>query len=218
MRASTRIGVILLVLTCAASYAVPPAYDGRLGNPEEPALRPYKAFWQGARAIVDRSKHSFVEGNMKFPLIGSVETFQGLRRGLVDCSEYTYRSMQGSLPPRGQEYKQPGKLNRVIEEDPALRNGADFVVGAGLLGPAQVGVTVTQKAVNRLSFTDPEEREARREAAQDVWKARRARQREAAKPAYPVSPVKRAQRRYLGDRAINNTKPRGTGNLLKLDW
>ncbi len=216
--------MVIAVLIGGASHAVPPQYVGPLGNPDEPALRPYKALWQGTKAIVHRSVKSFVQGNAKIPVLGSAETFRGVRRGVIDCAEYTYRSMQGSRPPRGQEYKAPGSMNDAIENDLFLRNISDFAAGGAVLeltlgeelAAGAIGIWTAQKAADHYPVQHEDKREAREDHAKEVREARKGRREAAAKPARPESPVERAQRRYLGKRRVENKKPIGAGNLLEL--
>lgn len=224
--AMTRIMQILLVAGIllglgGTSAATPPAYEGPLGNPEEPALRPYKALWQGAKALVHRSSHCFVEGNLKTPVVGSVEVLRGVRQGAVDCLEYSYRGMQGSVPPRGDEYKQPGKANTVIEDDMLLRNASDLAVGIGVMrigsqagcAADALGAYAVQKGVDRWPVQGDVERQAQRKQAKLVRESRKA----AAQKRQPAeSRVEKARRAYLGRRYPVNRKANAAGSFLKL--
>ena len=129
---TTRTKLVLAVVAIAflgagISYAIPPAYTGPLGNPEEPALRPYKWLWHGAKAFTYHPVASFRDGNLRTPGLGSADFFIGLRRGSVEMDEAIYRGLIFAEPPKRDAYKQLGAANRFIEKDPLLCNVADFI-------------------------------------------------------------------------------------------
>jgi hypothetical protein len=207
------VGLGLALCVGGASYAVPPAYCGELGNPEEPALRPYKAFFQGLRALFDRSHEALREGNTKMPVIGSVEVVRGMRRGAIDCVEYTYRSVAGSLPPRADEYKKAGSVNKYIDEDRDVTALVDFVSCGGVLFPVVKVVdnhavkNETKVAARRDEFD--QKRAARKEAAAKKVAALTEKER-----------LEKCQEQYLGERATSirpkHKKDPYKGNILKL--
>ena len=98
------------ILAMGAAFGVEAAYEGDLGNAEEPALRPYKWVWHGAKSLVYQTGKSFKEGNMKTPVLGTVETGRGLRRGAVELAESTYRGGVFAPVPREKgAYKDLGR-------------------------------------------------------------------------------------------------------------
>ena len=122
-----KISVLLGVLSMMGLWAdaVPPAYNGPLGNPEEPALRPYKWLFHGVKTLLHHPVARFNEGNSVLPGIGSLEVVRGAREGAVDFVESAYRGFIFSVPPQSQEYKRTGKANAFIDQDPLL--SSDFV-------------------------------------------------------------------------------------------
>ena len=119
---------LLLVLTVTfltpfAAMAVEPAYFGQFGNAEEPALRPYKWMWRGVKALFYQTGHGFVHGNMRTPVLGTAETFRGLRKGTFELSESTYRGLSfAPVPPKG-DYKKLSSFNEMIDGDRAQPSG-----------------------------------------------------------------------------------------------
>lgn len=129
---TTRTKIVLTVVAVAflgagISYAVPPAYTGPLGNPEEPALRPYKWLWHGTKAFAYHPVASFRDGNLRTPGLGSADFFIGLRRGSVEMDEAIFRGLTYAEPPKRDAYKQLGAANKYIESNPVLCNVADFI-------------------------------------------------------------------------------------------
>lgn len=207
-------GLVAALCVCGASYAVPPAYCGKLGNPEEPALRPWKGMYQGVRALLNRQHEAFREGNAKLPVVGSVEVFRGGRRGVLDCVEITGRSVAGAVPPRGDEFKKQGKLNTSIESNEDGAFLVDFVSCGVVFFPVLL-------AVDRHA-EKYEMKVVERQAKPEQWRAQR--KEEAAKRAAAMTDgerVAQAQEAYLGKRAGEDRSPKKKhdpykGNLLKL--
>ncbi len=136
---STRVLMLsMLLLGTTWAAAVPPAYNGPLGNPEEPALRPYKWMWRGFKALSYQTANAAKEGNLKTPILGTVETFRGFRKGIVEFDESVFRGMMGAIPPQAgnpdYRYDRLLKANQYIENDALLRNVADYVATAYLVG------------------------------------------------------------------------------------
>lgn len=146
--------VLAGILISGATGAVEPAYVGPFGNPEEPALRPYKAICpfilslfvqrgeepsrsprpvaSAEKALMYQTWKSFVDGNIdKMPVLGSVEAGRGFGRGLVEYYSRLAMALSGSLP---RPYKELGKANQIIEDDPILRNVRDILGNARLAG------------------------------------------------------------------------------------
>jgi hypothetical protein len=130
--------VTMLLVGFGTAMAVPPAYTGQFGNPEEPALRPYKWLWRGVKALTYQTANAAKEGNLKTPILGSVETFRGFRKGIVEFDESVFRGMLGAVPPqagnRDLEYRWLLSANQFIESDALLRNVADYVATAYAVG------------------------------------------------------------------------------------
>ena len=132
MKAWTNVAVMIsiVMLWASGSHAVPPAYTGPMGNPEEPALRPYKWLWHGAKAFLYQPVDALDRGNRKVPGLGSVEVFQGFRKGAVEIDESLFRGATFSEPPQAEDYKKLGKANTYIDNDLLLRNVADFIAAS----------------------------------------------------------------------------------------
>ncbi len=111
-------------------WAIEPAYNGPLGNPEEPATRPYKAMYRGLKALFIQPVRGFQRGNDKMPGIGSVEVFRGVRHGGVELVESTYTGMAGKRQPSHEELQ---TMNNFIDSDRRLAALADGVTAAALL-------------------------------------------------------------------------------------
>jgi len=145
-----------------------------------------------------QSVRSFVEGNEKFPVLGSVEVFRGMRRGTVELVEGTYMGMAGT-PARS--YKQLGSTNKMIEAEPLLNVAADVAacaaIGFGSGRSIESAWGATAGLYGAQIVTDHSPLDPRRQE--------KSQERE----------VVRAQRDYIGDRAKVNVKLNDTGNLLK---
>ena len=186
-----------LALVCmSAAYAVHPAYFGPMGNPEEPALRPYKWMWRGLKALGHQPVQAFEKGDLKTPMLGSIETLRGVRKGAIELGESTFRGLIGAVPPPKGHYKEIGRVNTVIDDDLLLRNVAD---GFTTIYPAQ-------KVLDHYPAQDEHTQLAIEEKARAVREARKEAARERA----------RARERYLGDRMVVNKTAPYAGNLLKL--
>lgn len=187
--------VCCTILCCADSFGVEPAYCGPMGNPEEPALRPVKWLWHGAKALVYHSHASFNEGRQKgfCPAVHGAAT--GVRRGTVRFGESVYRGAIGSRVPERGAYRAVGRWNEKLEaavklrkeESPATEPESEVVSP-----PPAAGILET-----------PSGGEMEREPdAHFSWRGE--------------SAVERARRAYLGDRARVNEPRAGRGNLLRL--
>ena len=196
------LAVCVLLLAREAS-AIEPAYSGSLGNPEEPALRPYKWMWHGVKSFMYQPIAALEQGNRKIPGIGSVQLIRGARRGSIELGEGVFRGLAGERPPACNQYKSLGQVNATIDTEPFLRSVADLVA---------------PEIVDAHPVTTPEERAAM-DAKVKVDKAARASALAAQKcesVRCKESAVKRARRNYVGERADINTRPPMTGNLLRL--
>ncbi len=117
-----------VMLIAGVCQAVEPAYQGALGNNEEPALRPYKWVSQGLLSLVYHTGERIGHGNMKTPILGTVEGLRGLRRGTLKMTENTWNGLLGApLPKKGsKDYKKLGVLNERLEAETVRRNAGDF--------------------------------------------------------------------------------------------
>jgi len=196
------------LFTTGGALAVEPAYLGPLGNPEEPAMRPYKWLWHGIGSLFYQTEKSVEYGNMKTPILGTVEGFRGLRRGAVELGESAYKGVIFAPVPREEgSYKTTGKGNQAIENDPFARNASDFAFSL-VAFPLLI-------AHDRWSVEEDEQAAERQKKAEEIRAARKA-ARSAANRR--VSDMERAQRKYIGRRADAGGKPKDgvPENLLKL--
>jgi len=191
-----------------AGFAVEPAYAGEFGNPEEPALRPYKWMWRGVKSLFYQTGYGFKHGNMKTPVLGTAETFRGLRKGTFELGESVYHGLAFAPVPPKDSYKKTMRLNEIVDNEKARSNISDLVFSV--------------YAFPVLKFVDryPAENEQRVQIREERAQATRAAQDAAEAARQPqMEPLERAQREYLGDRYPKNTgkqKEFGRGNLLKL--
>lgn len=226
MSQSARLFVCAAVTLVAAftAFGVEPAYTGHLGNPEEPAMRPYKWFVRGVRAVAYQTGKAFKEGNHDFPIVGSVYAFRGLRTGLVELERSHWRGMCGANN-RTVSYKETGKVNEYINSDVLLRNVADAVTASYAMGVltasapvhpevgqmARESVSVSGPAVQLAGATFAGQKILDRSTPVPEWKSPKER-----REGSTVSATKKAQRAYIGGRAdTNNKRAEGKGNFLK---
>lgn len=208
----TRTGWFLLLLAVVGvagiASAIEPAYTGPLGNAEEPALRPYKWLWHGTESLFFQTGKSLEKGNMKFPVIGTVEGCRGVRRGVVEFGESAYKgAVFAPVPQEKGAYKELGKANEVIEAEPLLRNASDFACSLYAF-PVLI-------AVDKCPLESDEQVAKRQEKAKETREARKAAR---PKPDPNKSEVQRAQEKYVPERAKAGGKPKDgvPKNLLKL--
>ena len=197
---------------------------------EEPALRPVKAVGRGFAAFWYQTVQALADGNERFPILGSIEVFRGMRYGLVEFAEHTTTGMAHSHP---RDWRETGTANAVINDDILLRNAADFTTSAGIarVGGASLknsvafgsGVWAGQQLIEQSP--DNPDKDARLEA-----RVQRARESYLMQTGHRTLTVderaqlreeepewRRAQRSYIGDRADENPRrDRGGGNLLRM--
>lgn len=198
--------IVAAVMAPLAGWSVPPTYEGSYGNPEEPALRPYKWMWRGVKSLFYQTGYGFKHGNMRTPVLGTAETFRGLRKGTFELGESVYHGLAfAPVPPKGQ-YKETMRLNHMVDKEKASSNISDLVFSL--------------YAFPVLKFVDkyPAENEERVKIREQRARATREAQDKAEAARTPaMDPVERAQRNYLGDRYVEGSKKDvGRGNLLKL--
>jgi len=154
-----------LVAACGfGASAIEPSHWGPYGNPEEPATRPYKAFWRGLKAFKYQLNATAREGQRKAGAYGHVQFFRGVRRGLVEIGAGTYMGMAGQYPlPVDKTHP----ANVYIDADRRRAALADVPSTAAIFWYAGLGsvgavfgpgaVTIAQSEVDRHAMT-PEER------------------------------------------------------------
>lgn len=124
------VGLLAGTLVATVAWSIEPAYTGPMGNPEEPATRPYKAMYRGLKSLFVQPLRGFKRGNDKVPGIGSVEVFRGFRHGGIELIESTYTGMAGKLQP---EPKQLQTINTFIDDDRRLAALVDGATAAALI-------------------------------------------------------------------------------------
>lgn len=200
--------LIAVVMAPLAAWSVEPAYVGAYGNPEEPALRPYKWMWRGVKSLFYQTGHGFKHGNMRTPVLGTAETFRGLRKGTFELGESLYRGLAFAPVPPKDSYKQTMRLNEIVDNEKARSNISDLVFS--------LYAFPVLKVVDRYPAENEQRVQIREERAKATREAQKA-ARDARQPE--MEPLERAQREYLGDRYPKNSgkqKEEGRGNLLKL--
>ena len=212
---------IVALLIAGTAYGVEPAYRGPFGNPEEPALRPYKWLWRGIKATAYHTVSALRAGNEDYPLFGTVYAAQGFRVGLTEFNRSLWRGMSGSLHIHT-DYRETGKVHEFIEQDMLLRNVADAVTamyvtgllrGSASLRPEFITQSHQALSVNRTAFENAVviyggQKGLDRTTPVHQWKP--------VKEWEETNPVRRAQERYIGQRAnVNNMRAEGRGNFLR---
>jgi hypothetical protein len=167
-------GALLFVVTGTAA-AVPPAYNGPMGNPEEPALRPYKWFYHGMKTLVHHPVTKFNQGNSVLPGIGTLEAWRGAREGVFDLTESVYHGAIFSIPPKSDAYKETGKINAFIDEDPMLETVADLpTVPLRAFDPHPAALRERMELVEKHAQKVREQRRIAREERSGLTKAQKA--------------------------------------------
>lgn len=200
---------LCIALPCAADV-VQPTYTGEYGNPEEPALRPYKWMVRGVKALFYQTGKGFADGNMATPVLGTVNTGRGLRKGTAEALESTWKGSMFAPVPEDRDYKELRNANIRIEDDPFWRNATD--------------AAFTWYLYPVLKFNDhyPVENEEkvliRKQRAKVIRAERRAAWDARIEGTQPESKVRRAQIHYVGERATYDLdkKQDYKGNILKL--
>lgn len=190
---------VLTVVAVGFGFACT-SYADQFGNPEEPALRPYRGLWRGIQAFGYNVVKGLDQGNRKFPGLGVVEMGRGVRYGTVELVTSTLKGMAGSKPePHYTEYQKP---NEIIDSDMLLRTTAN-TLGEGIFwahgGSAEAnlwgaaGTFTAQKVVDRSPVLSDREKEL---YLQEV-------------PRYT------AQGRYLGRRVPRDERTDGDVDFIK---
>lgn len=152
--------------------AIEPSHYGPYGNPEEPATRPYKAFWRGLKAFKYQLRKTIDEGQSKAGHVGGgIQFFRGVRRGLVEIGAGTYMGMAGQYPL---PVEKTHPANEYLDSDRRLAALADLPSTAAIFwvgGTGSVGavfgpglMTIAQSEVDRYAMTPEERAEVARQA------------------------------------------------------
>ena len=224
---------LAVIMVGTTAWAVPSAYTGPLGNPEEPALRPYKWLWRGVQALGFQTFNAFEQGNRDFPGLGSVYTFRGLRRGIVEYERSLWLGMIGCNPKTRPNacYEQVGKVNTMLDDNCVFGTLADSLTAAYAMGlatgsapfRAEAGMMAVEsvhvngaacKAAGAivagqkiLDTKCPVTKWGRcNEEEEEVVALASAPVRPCDKQSAPYGSVKHAQKRYIGERAALNTR------------
>ena len=198
--------LLLAVLCVGVANAVPPAYTGQFGNPEEPALRPLKWTWLGVKSLVQSTKDGLASGVEKDPAAMIGEGAVGAAKGSGSLAEHVGHGIVGApLPPK----KDPSALSyeqaaMVVIETEVNKGKADqqqVEAAAGAEKPAEQPDPAAEFRKPAPSTVLPQENP------------------EGAKPlVIEETSVEKAQRTYVPLQAgyRSNRRTDGTGNLLKL--
>lgn len=103
MRNMTLIALVgVLCLAACPGSAVPPAYEGQYGNPEEPALRVVKWPWLGLRKMVMHTHDGLHCGIHRHPPAAICKGIDGAAYGGYVLLDHTGRGLiYSKLPPKG---------------------------------------------------------------------------------------------------------------------
>lgn len=191
--------VVMLLLGAVTAFAVPPAYEGQFGNPEEPALRVVKWPWLGVQKLAIRTHAGLKEGIQNDPADAVCKGARGAASGSATLVDHTARGMIYSpLPPKESlrktvSYEEAvlAALEKKEAETCAVENGdtsQETAASGGTDGDESADATgAEEKSVNYLV----------RKVAQ--------------------TPVEKAQRKYVPEKAAYRDRVRsGGGNLLRL--
>jgi hypothetical protein len=197
--------LLLAVLCAGVAGAVPPTYTGQFGNPEEPALRPYKWTWVGVQSLVRATKDGLASGVEKDPASMVGEGAVGAVKGTGGLASSIGHGIVGApLPPK--------RDAKALSYEQAAMVVIDNETNKGRADQLQYGQAAEQ---NAAEAPDPAE-QFRKPAPSTVLPVETA---NAAKPfVVEESRVEKAQRKYVPVQTSyrSNRRTDGTGNLLKL--
>ena len=203
------IAFALVFSTLGAASAVEPVTTDSFGNPEEPAVRPYKWAIQGIGALFFQTFKGLRDGNMNTPVLGSVEAGRGVGIGTIELGNQVWKGMLFA-PMEDKEYKRTHEWNEVMEKDDLTREVRDFVFTAGVGYPRL-------KRNDWYPAESDEKVRVRLDNAEEI-REKREQARKARNPQPNLDRREKAQIRYVGNRASYGLEKKQdtTGNLLKL--
>lgn len=220
----TRIGkwttaIVLGLFLAVTGYSIQPAYKGPMGNWEEPAMRPYKWFLRGVKALTFQTVDSIDRGNRKTPGLGMAEGFRGVRKGAFELGESCFKGAMFAPPPPAGDYRKSSSANTFVENDLLLRNVMDYIVACEILSwglPREAWrwgalIWASQKVIDHYPVVKPLDQEKLAEIA----KQKRAAHTRAMIAAEPKT-REEIQASYIGERAKINRKDPYRGNIMKL--
>jgi len=206
MKMKTYAAILLLAMLCAGvADAVPPAYTGEFGNPEEPALRPLKWTYVGVKSLVQSTKDGLASGVEKDPASMAGEGALGAVKGTGSLVSSVGHGIVGAPLPTRKEAK-------TLSYEQAALVVIDKETKKGAGEQACCESAECQKATEQ---PDPAA-QFRKPAPSTVLPAERV---AAAKPTLvEESRVEKAQHRYVPVQSGYRTDHRsdGKGNLLNL--
>jgi hypothetical protein len=200
--------VVLLtaVLYVGVAGAVPPAYTGQFGNPEEPALRPLKWTWLGVKSLVQSTKDGLANGVEKDPASMAGEGALGAVKGTGSLAASMGHGIVGApLPPKKDAKSLSYEQAAMVVINKETKKDACCGQECGKCGDDQKAAAQPDPAA-----------QFRKPAPSTVLPAETE---TAAKPlVVQESNVEKAQRKYVPLQADyrSNRRMDGTGNLLKL--
>lgn len=200
MKGVLRVLLVLMCLVVAGSaFAVPAAYTGKLGNDEEPALRPYKWVWHGVKSFFHHPVARMYEGNARYPLIGLTAVGTGITQGAIDLGESAAKGSVHAIPPQAGEYKKLGTVNTYVAND--------IVLGPVMNAPLAIFGAIEN---------DPEAAQAREDAVlEKAAETRAARKAALQDPVLRKDSFDRARESYIGERAHINRKPAAERDMTR---
>ena len=198
MRLWVLIAGVLLALSFTAS-AVPPAYEGQFGNPEEPALRPVKWAWLGVTSFFSNFHAGLKKGAYKDPAAMTTEGAKGAAVGGASFVEHVATGLTYAPVPR------KGKSDMTYEQAAMMVIERETAKAC----PEEAPCCAEEKAC--------EEPPAPKPAPSTVLPTTDPKA-EAPVMRIDETPVQEAQRRYAPLETSYRGKQRaqGKGNLLKL--
>jgi hypothetical protein len=195
--------VVMLVLMCVvlsgSAFAVPAAYTGKMGNDEEPALRPYKWLWHGVKSFFHHPGARAYEGNARYPVIGLTGAGTGVVQGTIDLGESAAKGSVHAIPPQAGDYKNLGTANTYLAND--------IVFGPIVNAPLAIAGAIEN---------DPEAAQARQDAVlEKAAETRAARKAGRQDSVQRKDSFEKARESYIGERAHINPKPAAERDMTK---
>ena len=192
---------ITAVLVCASGYAVPPAYEGKFGNPEEPALRVIKWPWLGFKKFVGSTHEGLKSGMDKESLSATGQDgATGAVKGAGTFVDHTAKGLiYAPLPDKESLNKTVTYEDRAMAYIEKMTKSASGEQTEAADGCAETSACCSEDAVSQD--------EGIKEVKEEKYLSSKIEE----------SDVEKAQRRYVPLRASARDRVwSGGGNLLKL--